>query len=218
MELSEVNKRLRRLMGFVSHDLRNPLGIILTLSQRMEARSSDDARFSEMTGMINTSAQTALELVQQVLDTTALGSGKLSLHKARVDIAELIRLSIKNYQSFAEGNGVQIRYSSEGAIFVYVDDHRISQVLNNILLNAVKYAPSQSVVDVSILESRNEVTIRCTNAVNESREGDSDDGLYQSIGFGMDIVTEILELHKSEAVVQQAKGFFSVEFSLKRDK
>ena len=213
-ELSRVNNRLRRLMGFVSHDLRNPLGVILTTSKRLRSKNTDVDRVVEMTDMIHSSAEQALELVQQVLDTAALGSGKLVLQWKSVNIVELIRASIENYCLLSEKRCIQIQYSQDDAIYVNADDHRISQVLNNIILNAVKYAPDNTVIIISSLVTAEDVTVRCVNEIHDNIDSEGDQGIYKSIGFGMEIVTEILELHQSKAIFEQSDNTFSVEFVL----
>jgi two-component system CheB/CheR fusion protein len=163
---------------------------------------------------INDSAEKSLELVQAILEAAALGTGKYQLNKQPIELSRFLGSCITNYKRLAGTRDVSIELQCD-SVDVLADKHRISQVLDNILLNAVKYSLSTSKILVSTVIEKNRVIVRCTNKVgaNEMLTGD-ESILFKSFGFGLEIVREILELHGSSLFLTTQGDEYIAEFSL----
>ena len=139
------------LLSSVSHDLRTPLSSILgaaTSLQTQHDRLSDDGR-AELVDMIVEEAERLNRFVQNLLDMTRLGHGRLELRRNWCDLRELLGRAQRRLQRSLQGRTVSIDVSADMPM-AFVDPMLIEQVLVNLLDNACKYSPSGSAVDIAL--------------------------------------------------------------------
>ncbi|MBV1920770.1 MAG: HAMP domain-containing histidine kinase [Pseudomonadales bacterium] len=213
-KVEKTNHRLKEMVGFVSHDLRNPLSNIISMARMLKSGRITESRMPLAIDTINDSAEKSLELVQAILEAAALGTGKYQLNKQPIELSGFLGGCITNHKRLADTRDVSVELKCN-SVEILADKHRISQVLDNILLNAVKYSLSTSKILVSTAIDKNRVIIRCTNKVgaNEILTGD-ESILFKSFGFGLEIVREILELHGSSLFLTTQGDEYIAEFSL----
>lgn len=216
INIEKTNHRLKEMVGFVSHDLRNPLSNIISMARMLKNGRVSETRVPIAIDTINDSAEKALELVQAILEAAALGTGKYQLDKQPLELSVFLEDCIANHERLANTREVSIELIGDPAV-VLADSHRISQVLDNILLNAVKYSLNNSIITISTKADQQRVTIRCMNKVgsNEILTGD-ESILFKSFGFGLEIIREILELHGSSLLLITQGDEYIAEFSLDR--
>jgi two-component system sensor histidine kinase KdpD len=150
-KLLEESDRFRRgLLGAVSHDLRTPLATIKvassTLSNRAGVLSSEDT--NELHRLIEIESDRLTRLVTNLLDMTRIEAGVLTLHPAATPVAELVKEAVSAMgQSLGE---VRLEVIVPDSLpDVDVDPVLMGQVLVNLLDNAVRHAPSRSVIAVA---------------------------------------------------------------------
>jgi signal transduction histidine kinase len=215
--LAEANLRLKKLIGFVAHDLRNPLGAILSFSKLAQSPRYKE-RMPQILENIGASAAKGLELVKSALETTALGTGKFELEIAAFDLREAIELSVESFMTIANGKDVSFNVEVPENTIVDADKNRIIQVLDNIILNAIKYSSDSSVIHIQAIASDKAVKVSCTNDVPQGYQVEAEEeGLYRSFGFGIEIIREILELHRSKLELYSNDSEFVVKFTLEKE-
>lgn len=213
-DVEKTNLRLKEMVGFVSHDLRNPLSNIISMARMLKSGRITENRMPMAIETINDSAEKALELVQAILEAAALGTGKYQLNKQPMDLPRFLEDCIINHKGLADTREVTIELNCDSVV-VLADKHRISQVLDNILLNAVKYSLNNSSILISTAISDKRVTIRCINKIGSSEVLTGDESiLFKSFGFGLEIIREILELHGSSLSLTTKNDEYVAEFSL----
>jgi two-component system sensor histidine kinase KdpD len=147
--LEEADRFRHGLMGAVSHDLRTPLATIKvassTLSHRADTLSKEDVHELHVLMEIETDRLT--RLVTNLLDMTRIEAGVLTLHREPTEISDLVHDALSAISSLLSLDRVTLEVTS--APTVYVDRVLIGQVLLNLLDNAVRHAPSNSVISVS---------------------------------------------------------------------
>lgn len=142
-ELSELNKLKNIFLGMAAHDLRNPLGIIISYSEFLldetEDTLSEDKR--EFLNIIMKSSEFMLELIDNLLDVTAIESGNIELNFNRVNISEFVKCNVEKNIALASKKNIKVNYKDgvEG-LWVTIDESKITQVLNNLISNAIKYS------------------------------------------------------------------------------
>ena len=219
--LLKLNDRMRRLVGFVSHDLRNPIGRItglvnMLIEGELGVRDTEDS-----IKVIKDSSEDCLELINTVLDVAALGNGKISVKKEPLSIYEIVNEAIERHERIAKEKRIYFKINIPKELTVSCDSKRITQVFNNLIINSMKYSLSDSdnKVVFEYLEEKDErLYFSMTNpTVSEEKVQDElEDEIFRSIGYGLEICREILKLHDSDMVIENTNSFFIVKFDLSK--
>ena len=90
-------------------------------------------------------------LVDDLLDVTRITHGKVHLHRARLDLADLARRTVEDHRSLLAGLALRLELP-EAPVWVDGDASRLVQVLGNLLSNAAKFTPAGGRVDLSVAE------------------------------------------------------------------
>jgi len=151
-ELQRLNEFKDELLGMAAHDLRNPLNanaaFITFLLEDAESMSDDSLVLLER---LRTNSDYMLRLVENVLDFSAIQSGRVRLQPRETRIEDLAHNVLQTMRILAEAKGVEVRASIETALpALNIDRIKITQALQNLVSNAVQYSPSGTVVDVTI--------------------------------------------------------------------
>jgi signal transduction histidine kinase len=162
-ELSRAAEERNRLYAAVAHDLRSPLAAVNGYAGLMLDDDADamqpEARESLL--RIKASSESAIDLIDSLLDPSTIDGGRLELKKRMVKLSEVISGVIAVNQFFAQRRNVRLDTSfNEGLLPIAVDSGRIAQVLNHLVANAIKFSPTGGIVNVGLEQSPLQATIR----------------------------------------------------------
>jgi PAS domain S-box-containing protein len=129
-------------LALVSHELRNPLAAVKALAQLMQRRGVFNERAAE--GIV-AQANHLDRLVGDLLDVARLDVGRLELNLDKLDLVDLATRNVEQVQVQAETRTIQLEAPPDPLIG-WFDRDRIDQIFQNLLLNAIKYAPSGDVI------------------------------------------------------------------------
>jgi signal transduction histidine kinase len=221
-ELDELNKIKNRFLGIAAHDLRNPLGVIMGYSDYI--LEEDNGNFSEehlmMLSSILKSSEFMLSLINNLLDVSAIESGKLDLELTKADLISVIRNNVELNNVIAQKKNIQIHFNAQEQISeILIDIGKIEQVLNNLISNAVKYSFPNTTVQVNICQNESEIIVSVTDqgkGIPESELGklfkpfektsvQSTAG-EKSTGLGLSIVKNLVLGHKGRIWVDSKVG------------
>ncbi|MFO8001151.1 MAG: tetratricopeptide repeat-containing sensor histidine kinase [Marinilabilia sp.] len=161
-KLEEANQKLTELTQFkaeisnmIIHDLKNPLGIILMLSNEVPDR--------EKTDMIHESAKKMLNMVLDILDINKYEDAKLKLEFTNVRIKDIIEESLKeqDFNLKMKSIGIHRQYHSDPV--ACVDPNMIKRVMENLIDNAVKHSPYDEPLQIAIEEEEKTIKITISN-------------------------------------------------------
>ena len=157
-------------MATLSHELRNPLNVILgyaeVLLRSEEAKRSTFVKRSAEILKRNALAQS--QLVRDLLDLSRLHMGKLSLNREAVSLMTTIGNAVETVQAEAAAKEVELKViAPEEVLFVDADPLRIEQVVWNLLNNAVKFTPAGGAVTLRISSEANQGVV----SVEDTGEG-----------------------------------------------
>jgi signal transduction histidine kinase len=143
LKLLEAYRVKSEFLATMSHELRTPLNAILGFSQILDSRSQENLnpQQAEMVARILTNGKNLLNLVDDILDLSKLEAQGLSLTPAPVNLHGLVEATLADLQSLAEGKTLTLECSLEldNPIVVH-DEHRLRQVLTNLVSNAIKFS------------------------------------------------------------------------------
>ncbi|HEY2091207.1 MAG TPA: GAF domain-containing sensor histidine kinase [Thermoanaerobaculia bacterium] len=148
LDSQQALRAREEVLAIVSHDLRNPLNAVklgASLLAHSDAISGDDR---EQLEIIDISANRMADLIADLLDVTRLEGGKrLPIEPARVEVEALFVEAHELFRSQATANGIDLDYEIEhGTPPVYADEHRVMQVLSNLIGNALKFTPAHGTI------------------------------------------------------------------------
>ena len=124
----------------MSHDMRTPLNAIIGLSDLAQQHTGEPAKLSDYMGKINTASRQLLSLINDILEMSRLEQGKVSLNYQEFDLVECVEECASVFRSQAEQaeQDFQVTFDVTDRLVVG-DAQRISQILNNLLSNALKF-------------------------------------------------------------------------------
>lgn len=160
-ERVQMEEMREDLMAMVFHDLRSPLGnVISSLTMLQQTLATDDEMSQSLLGIAVRSGQHLSRLVDSLLDIKRFESGKTVLHKEDVLLSSLVSEAIQQVQPNAEGKGIALNNQlPQWLPVVRVDADMIRRVVINLIENAVKYTPGTGTVTVTAQVENNQAQI-----------------------------------------------------------
>lgn len=220
--LAALNEQKNRLLGMAAHDLRNPLGVIMSYAKflnRMAGAKLDEKEL-QFVAQIEKSSQFMLRLLEDLLDVSQIESGQLNLALAPTDLVALVKGNVELNRVLAGAKDISIELEVPAALPpVDMDATKIEQVLNNLISNAVKYSHAGTTVRVRLESGGEEVKV----SVRDQGQGIPAaelDKLFQafsktsvrstagekSTGLGLAITRKIVEGHGGRIGVSSRVG------------
>ncbi|WP_165938479.1 ATP-binding protein [Parafrankia sp. BMG5.11] len=229
MTVEDVSDRRRverikdEFVSTVSHELRTPLtsirGALAILAKKAE-RSLDD-QSSQLLRMANKNAERLTTLINDILDVEKLGSGAFSIKREPVDLAQLADDVCEQNRAFAlqHCKDLELQVASR-PLFVLGDYGRLSQVVANLVSNACKFSPPESLVVVNLQDHGDKVELSVRDfgsGVPEAFASQIFDRFAQSdpahrrtgsagTGLGLAISKDIVEMHSGEIGYENPEG------------
>lgn len=163
LEVEKVYAAKDDFLATMSHEIRTPLNSVIGMAYLIE-QNNNDLLQKERLEVLNFSANNLLALINDVLDYSKINEGKLTLEERNFDLIVLLENIKKSNIDKASSNGILITFSLDVNLprFVNSDELRITQILNNLISNAIKFTPNGKIdVAVSLQKlEQNHVLIR----------------------------------------------------------
>lgn len=202
-----ANRAKDEFLSNLSHELRNPLNIMLGWTQMLRTRRLDQATATRALEIIERSVRAQSQLINDILDTSRIVNGKLNLSTRPIDLLLVVQAAIETVQLSAEAKNIQI-VSNLSSEIVVGDAERLQQVLYNVLSNAIKFTLEGGRVEVRLVSDRTHAQIK----VSDTGQGISADLLpyiferfiqgdssttkaKPGLGLGLSIAQYLVELH-----------------------
>jgi two-component system phosphate regulon sensor histidine kinase PhoR len=207
-------------LSVAAHELKTPVTALKGYTQlalRRLRTSEDQTRLERPLQTIGEQAERIAHLVDNFLDVSRIQDGHLELYCQPFDLVETVRESIEQYRQTAPWHRLEL--NAPRLLPIVADRMRITQVIENLLDNAIKYSPVGSAVQVAIERSAREVKV----VVHDDGIGIAKDKLayvfepwYQAhaeqhgdvggMGLGLSIAHEIVERHGGSMWVESTEG------------
>lgn len=146
-KLDEIRKN--DFIGIVSHELKTPLTSIKTYIQLMQARCSraEDDVLSKILEKADLQINKMTTMINGFLDISRLESGKIHINRQRFDLSDLLKAAEEETKATVDSH-ITV-FTPVNSVQVNADRDKIEQVVNNLISNAVKYAPAGSTIRIS---------------------------------------------------------------------
>ena len=228
----DANRVKDEFLAVLSHELRSPLGAILSWATLLRDGRLDAERREQGLAAIERNARLQTKLIEDLLDVSRIISGKTVLEVSLVEIGPAIEAALHSVRVAAEAKEIRLESSVEPGLGpLRADATRLQQVIWNLLSNAIKFTPRGGLVRVEAraLDSRAEIRVLDTgkgidpsfrpHVFDRFRQADSSTTRSEGgLGLGLAIVRHIVELHGGTVLAESdgpGKGStFIVSFPL----
>ena len=206
-------------LAAVSHELRTPLNAILgfadILMTEVDGPLSTEAR--EEVEQIRGSGKHLLDLINDILEFSALESGQLKLSRSRVDLAAVAWEVVREAAGIVGARPVLVRIEGEAGVFARADPRRVRQVLTNLVGNAIKFTQrGEVVVDVGREGRYARVSVRDTGPgispqeraviFEEYKQAKDERARRRGTGLGLAIARRLVLMHGGKIDVDSQVG------------
>jgi PAS domain S-box-containing protein len=208
-DLERANRVKDEFLATLSHELRTPLNAVLGWTRMLRRGAVPAERTGAILETIERNASAQVQLVEELLDLSAMTAGGLRLNVTRVDLRDVVGGAIESVRPAADGKALRVHLHVEEPIGeIAGDPARLRQVLWNLLANAVKFTPAGGRIEVTVSEGPAEVEITVADSgpgiaadflphvFEPFRQGDSSaTRSVGGLGLGLAIVRHIVEAH-----------------------
>ncbi|MBI3654765.1 MAG: PAS domain S-box protein [Acidobacteria bacterium] len=217
-EAETANRAKDAFLAVVSHELRAPLNAMLGWSRILQYKQVDEATQAMALETIERSARMQAQIIEDLLDTTRIISGKLRIEVQPVNLAPVIQAAVDTMRPAADAKGIEICVSLYAETDMITGDaERLQQVVWNLVSNAIKFTPSGGRVEVLLQR----VDPAMQLVVKDNGQGIKPemmpyvfDRFYQidrsntrrqsGLGLGLSLVRHLVELHGGTITVESA--------------
>ena len=220
-QLKNLEVTRQSFVANVSHELRSPLTSMKGFLEAMMDGTIPPEEHEHYIDIVLSETRRMTAMVNDLLDLARIESGIITVNYEVFDINELIRRTLITFEArISEKNmELDVRFANEQS-FVYADSNQISQVLRNLIDNAIKYSPQGRTLLVSTYALRKEVyvTIRDTGVGIPAEDVPHIFDRFYKVekahtpspqvgsGLGLAIVKKIIEAHGQSITVKSARG------------
>ncbi|MGR5446626.1 ATP-binding protein [Vibrio jasicida] len=229
-----ANRAKSVFLASMSHEIRTPLNGIIGMTEIL-SQSDLSVHQKEVLTDIDTSSHTLLTLLNDILDLSKIESGHLQLSLIETDIREVVYQSMILFQSKATSKQLELNINLDERIppRIMVDDHRIKQIIMNLVSNAVKFTHEGHIsVDVDYQESTTQKSVFLTFRVTDTGIGierdklntifepftQEDEGIsrqFGGTGLGLAICRQLVAMMGGKLTATSSKGIGThFEFSI----
>ncbi len=146
---ANVSKDL--FLATLSHELRTPLTSLLLQAQMLQYGPYDENRIKKASQVIERAAQTQTQLIEDLLDVSRIVTGNLKMKCISVNLKEILLAAVETVSGTALSKHIKISVKNEGqAGQVSGDPIRLQQIFWNLLINALKFSPPDSVISIQL--------------------------------------------------------------------
>jgi signal transduction histidine kinase len=203
--LIEADRRKDQFLAELSHELRNPVGVIATAVSMLETHNTD-SRLRGPIGVLARQVTQIRRLVDDLLDVGRVTRGRLVLHPEASDLRNCIDQAVEGTLSTVASKQQTVRVSMpETPVTLPVDHARMVQVITNLIDNASKYSPGRTAIEVTLAD-RDDVQIDVADAgpgidpavlprVFDLYEQGKRSSTSEGLGVGLGLCKHIVEMH-----------------------
>lgn len=223
-ELKTVNRIKTRFFNNVSHELRTPVTLIASTLDNVDTSLCQEETQTYI-HLAQKNANRLRFLVDQLLTLSKLSIKGFELRIAPLDISFQLKELVLSYQPYAEANNIVLESHVEYTGQVYGDHYLLDIMLSNLVHNALKYSKEQDQVKVQSYLHENHYYVRISNPYHGSdvtqlerlfeRYYVSETHTKNSIGIGLSLVKEVLDLYQGKVDIKYHKDTNRIEFLLK---
>ncbi len=223
-EAEIANRTKSEFLANMSHELRTPLNAIIGFSDSIRHEIYGPLNNETYKGYLEDiygSGQHLLELINDILNVSAIEAGKLELHEENLNVGEVIEAAVRLVNDRADKGNIRLTSNIDDALpALHADKRRLMQILLNLLSNAIKFTPRGGTVELTAsLDKEKSLVFRVTDTgigMDEkellkamSKFGQVRPGVsrtQEGTGLGLPLTRGLIELHGGRLEIDSEKA------------
>jgi PAS domain S-box-containing protein len=217
-----ANRAKSEFLANISHELRTPLNAVIGFSEVMQSGlfgPLGHAKYQEYARDIFESGNFLLEVINDILDMSKIEAGRLALEVERVDVADIVKESMKVVAKAAEERQIALTRHGPDNFYIEADRRALKQVFLNLLSNAVKFSRDGGGIEVRLSRSQGKARIAIRDTGIGIPEADiaklgrpfeqvenQFSKSHQGSGLGLAISRALVELHGGTLGISSQEG------------
>lgn len=230
-EQEKTEQERRDFVSNVSHELRTPLTSIKSYSEAlMDGAWKDDKVAPEFLGVIQSETDRMMRMIGNLLDLSKIDGGQYKLDNEYIDFKRLVNHILNRFEMMIDTEKSTKKYTllrdfTSREVYVEIDQDRMTQVIDNIMNNAIKYSPDGGRITVKLEDLHSSVILSISDQglgipqkdiphlferfyrVDKARSREQG-----GTGLGLAISKEVVELHGGKIRVESSEGHGSTFF------
>lgn len=218
----EIDRMKTDFVSSVSHELRTPLTSIMGFSNTILRKEKiPEEMKKEFVEIIYNESKRLARLIEDVLSISKIESGKITFEMKPLNLDEVIQDAVTIYRTQAEDKQIDLTYEKDEKLPEILGDRdAMSQVIVNLINNALKFTPSKGIIDVRLKHKNHQIVLDVEDngmGIPKNEQDKIFQKFYrihrpgtqiQGTGLGLSIVMEIIEKHKGKIEVfsEENKG------------
>jgi signal transduction histidine kinase len=226
--LAQADRRKDEFLAMLAHELRNPLAPIRNAVELMRRGGRTDKEFVWIRDIVDRQVSHLMRLVDDLLDASRITRGKMALARSVVDLNQLAADAVESIRGVeGEARDIILAPAAE-AVYIDADAVRLTQVVLNLLNNAIKFTPKSGQIALTI-ERREDSVELCVKDTGRGIAADDlarvFDMFYQGeggkggdaggLGLGLTLVQQLVEMHGGSVSAQSPGPGLGSEFSVR---
>ena len=208
VQIKRSNRLQNEIIHLAAHDLKNPLSGIMGITDHIKRKRHDAEQLDEICDLIQDSSKRMLHILDDILKSGFLESGKIQLKVAQHPLITVVREVVHANRQAADKKMQAIKIEADDEVSVLIDKLRMAEALDNLVNNAVKYAPKKTEIVIRIYQENGEAVFTIYNQGVGLSEADKSNifskfsklsakptGGEGSTGLGLSIVKTLVEMH-----------------------
>jgi signal transduction histidine kinase len=221
-QLARLQRDKDSLVQLIVHDMRGPLSAaILSLefiSRELKRQGATRDMLEASEDALNSSTNVA-NMITQILDTTKLEEGRITLNIEPVSTREMLELARQQVLSRAQSKDISITVDAPDTLFMMADRRLFPRLLDNLLSNALRYSPAQGRILMVATESGGEVVLSIHNTGKviplpdrerifaKFQQGEAETNRLFGWGLGLYFCRLVVEAHSGRIAVEDVVGW-----------
>ncbi len=215
------NAAKSQFLASMSHELRTPLNAIIGYSDALMSGAIPltEDRYRDYAGNIHEAGRLLLVIIDDILDLSKIEAGRMRLLYSDCSVAEIVAAAMRMVRRPADENGITLNIEGDSGLRVAADGPRLTQVVVNLVTNAVKFTPPGGTVTVRSFRDRDKIHI----VVHDTGIGIGSENIerimqpfgqvesaysrrYGGTGLGLPIARSLVELHGGRMSLDSTPG------------
>lgn len=221
IELQRVNEAKSSFLAMVSHELRTPLTSISAYTDLLERNRTGNLSDKQVRqlGVVKRNSAHLSRLISDLLDISKIESPEFTLTKADFDLSEVVSELVESLEPLAKAKEQTIDSDVTADIKLTADKQKITQVVSNLIENAVKYSPADAKISVSTKVRKEEAEIVISDTgygISKSDQEQIFEAFFRSrtednwevpgTGLGLALVKRIISMHGGTVTLDSELG------------
>jgi signal transduction histidine kinase len=220
--LHESHRMKDVFLSTASHELKTPLTAVIAYAELLADHEQrlDTQQRGQFIARLRSEAQRLMGLIEEILDLSRIESGKLNLRRRRLDVGALAHEAIETSRSMAAKHHVRLNEEYESGLpEIWADEVKVRQAIVNLLVNAIKFSPSDSDVSLRVVAEPDCVRVEVADTGPGIAPEDTThifqlfgQGVRETsdqrggLGIGLHLVKRLTELHGGHVGVNSKVG------------